>query len=57
MSWHVAPINVARFIVPAGHIPTLAEGMAKIAHLAAHGPSAEAFTFQAIAPPPPTSVG
>ena len=32
--------------VPAGHIPSVAEGMAKVAHLAEHGPTAEAFTFR-----------
>ena len=32
--------------VPAGHIPSVAEGMAKVAHIAAHGPTAEAFTFR-----------
>lgn len=32
--------------VPAGHRPTVAEGMGRVAHLAAHGPSAHAFTFK-----------
>ena len=32
--------------VPAGHIPSVFEGMAKVAYLAAHGPTAEAFTFR-----------
>ena len=41
-------VFMALWWVPAGHIPTLAEGMAKIAHLAQHGPTLEAFTFQTI---------
>ena len=32
--------------VPAGHIPSVAEGMAKVAHLAEYGPTAKAFTFR-----------
>ena len=32
--------------VPAGHIPSVAEGMAKVARLAQYGPTAEAFTFR-----------
>ena len=32
--------------VPAGHRPTVAEGMARLALLEAHGPAAEAFTFK-----------
>ena len=32
--------------VPTGHIPSVAEGMAKVAHIAEHGPTAEAFTFR-----------
>jgi hypothetical protein len=32
--------------VPAGHIPSVAEGMARIALLRAHGPHADAFTFR-----------
>ena len=31
--------------VPAGHEPTVAEAVAKLDHLRAHGPTAEAFTF------------
>jgi hypothetical protein len=31
--------------VPAGHIPTVAEAVAKLEHLRAHGPSPEAFHF------------
>lgn len=32
--------------VPAGHRPTIEEGMAKLAALAANGPTSEAFTFR-----------
>ena len=32
--------------VPAGHRPTVGEGMARIAMIEANGPSAEAFTFK-----------
>lgn len=45
-------VFMALWWVPVGHIPTLAEGMAKIAHLAAHGPTAEAFTFQTLVAAP-----
>lgn len=45
-------VFMAFWWVPVGHIPTLAEGMAKIAHLAAHGPTAEAFTFQTLVAAP-----
>lgn len=32
--------------VPAGHIPSVDEGMARVAMLRDHGPSADAFTFR-----------
>ena len=32
--------------VPVGHEPSVAEGLAAVDHLAAHGPTAEAFTFR-----------
>ena len=32
--------------VPVGHVPTVDEGLAKLAHLEAHGPTPEAFTFK-----------
>ncbi len=38
--------------IPAGHIPTVAEAMAKLAHLEANGPSPEAFTFKQRYPAP-----
>jgi hypothetical protein len=37
--------------VPAGHEPSVAEAEAKLLHLRAHGPSAEAFTFTTIHTP------
>lgn len=37
---------MALWWVPAGHRPTVEEGMAKIAELAANGPSASAFSFR-----------
>ena len=51
--FHKMEFFMALWWVPAGHIPTLSEGMAKIAHLAAHGPTAEAFTFQTLVAAPP----
>jgi hypothetical protein len=39
-------VFMALWWVPAGHIPTVAEGMARIALLKERGPSAEAFTFR-----------
>jgi hypothetical protein len=39
-------VFMALWWVPAGHIPSVAEGMEKIALLKAHGPSADAFTFR-----------
>ena len=38
--------------IPAGHIPTVEEGKARLALLAARGPTPEAFTFKQIYPPP-----
>jgi hypothetical protein len=32
--------------VPAGHVPTPDEAMAKLAHLEAYGPTPDAFTFK-----------
>jgi hypothetical protein len=39
-------IFMALWWVPAGHIPTVAEGMERVAILRAQGPRAEAFTFR-----------
>lgn len=38
--------------VPVGHIPTVAEGLAKVALLAQYGPTAGAFTFKQTFPAP-----
>lgn len=43
---------MALWWVPAGHQPSMAEGMAKIAVLAEKGPSVEAFTFRDAFPAP-----
>jgi heme-degrading monooxygenase HmoA len=39
-------VFMALWWVPAGHIPSVAEGMARIAMLKERGPSPEAFTFR-----------
>jgi hypothetical protein len=36
---------LAMWWVPKGHVPTVAEAVAKLEHLRAHGPTPEAFTF------------
>jgi hypothetical protein len=41
----MASHHQALWWVPAGTLPTVPEGMAKIAHLDVNGPTAEAFTF------------
>jgi hypothetical protein len=38
--------------VPAGRFPTVVEGLARLDHLDAHGPTAHAFTFKEKFPPP-----
>ena len=43
---------MALWWVPAGHRPSILEGMTKIALLAERGPSAEAFTFRDSFPAP-----
>ena len=43
---------LALWWIPAGHIPTVAEGLDRLAHLTQHGPSAHAFTFRAPFPSP-----
>lgn len=40
------PVSTALWWVPAGHRPTVAEGMARLDVLARRGPSADAFTFR-----------
>lgn len=41
-----AEAHQALWWVPAGHTPQLGEGLERLAHLRAHGPSAHAFTFK-----------
>jgi hypothetical protein len=43
--------------IPAGHRPTVAEAVARLAHLRAHGPTPEAFTFRQLQPPPDHAPG
>ena len=38
--------HLALWWIKAGSVPTLMEGKAKLEHLAAHGPTPEAFTFK-----------
>jgi hypothetical protein len=38
--------------VPEGHIPSVEEAQARLAHLKAHGPTPHAFTFRTPFPPP-----
>lgn len=45
---------LALWWVPVGHIPTVAEAMAKLAHIKEHGPTREAFTFRSPFPAPGT---
>ncbi|QMW23562.1 DUF3291 domain-containing protein [Sandaracinobacteroides saxicola] len=44
--------RVALWWLPAGTLPTVAEGMARIAHLDRHGPTAHAFGFRTPFPAP-----
>ena len=49
-------IYLALWWVPAGHRPSIDEAKKRLAHLAAHGPSAFAFTFKTIYEPDETLV-
>jgi heme-degrading monooxygenase HmoA len=44
--------HFAMWWTPAGDLPTVADGQAKLAHLETHGDSPEAFTFARPFPPP-----
>jgi hypothetical protein len=44
---------VALWWIPAGHIPSLEEGVARLDRLRAHGPTEAAFTFRQPFPAPP----
>ena len=48
---------LALWWVPAGHIPTVDEAIARLDHLKAHGPSADAFTFRIPFPTPDGKAG
>lgn len=48
--------NYVLWWVPAGEIPTLEEAKSRLAYLAAHGPSAYAFTFKESFPAPQEDV-
>ena len=53
-----APIEgpiLALWWIPAGHVPTVDEAIERLRHLAARGPSPEAFTFRVAFPPPDRS--
>ena len=46
------PAYLALWWVPAGTIPTLSEGMAKLELIGRLGPTQEAFDFRNVFPPP-----
>jgi hypothetical protein len=45
-------VYMALWWVPAGHVPTPAEGMARLEHLAVNGPTSTAFSFRQPFPAP-----
>jgi hypothetical protein len=53
--WFEKPVEAYQVLwwVPAGHIPSTEEALARLAHLRAHGPSPNAFTFKEHYAPPP----
>ncbi|MEO1223311.1 MAG: DUF3291 domain-containing protein [Pseudomonadota bacterium] len=55
--WFERPDNAYQVLwwVEAGHAPTVEEGLARLSHLQANGPSAFAFTFKAKFPAPGTT--
>jgi heme-degrading monooxygenase HmoA len=48
----MSEVFIALWWVPAGHRPTVAEAVERLDHLQRHGPSAYAFTFRELYPPP-----
>ncbi len=52
-AWFEKPADapMALWWLPAGELPTLAEGRARLEHLCRHGPTAGAFTFKQRFPP------
>jgi hypothetical protein len=57
--WFEKPVTQYQVLwwVPAGHKPTVEEGLARLAKLQADGPTAEAFTFKARFPAPDQAGG
>lgn len=53
--FHKAEVFQVLYWVPAGHIPTVDEAIARLEHLRIHGPTPEAFTFKERFPPPGTA--
>ncbi|MGC0421207.1 DUF3291 domain-containing protein [Embleya sp. AB8] len=49
---HTAEIAQVLWWLPAGHIPSVAEGRQRLDHLREHGPTAYAFTFRTRFPAP-----
>jgi Domain of unknown function (DUF3291) len=52
----MAEAYMALWWVPAGHRPSIAEAVGRLEHLRQAGPSAEAFTFRQVFPPPDAAV-
>lgn len=52
-SWfqRLTGVYVALWWIPRGHLPTVAEAKERLAHMDAHGPTPQAFTFQQTFPP------
>ena len=49
-------VVTALWWVPSGHVPAIEEGIERLDHLRAHGPTATAFTFRERHPAPDLSV-
>jgi len=52
--WFDRPVRAYQVLwwMPAGSVPTVEEGLARLTHLDVHGPTAHAFTFKQKFPPP-----
>jgi len=52
--WFDRPVRAYQVLwwLPAGSVPTAEEGLARLAHLGAHGATRHAFTFKQKFPPP-----
>jgi hypothetical protein len=52
--WFERPLEAYQVLwwVPAGHVPTVEEALARLERLRRHGPTAEAFSFKQRFPPP-----